>query len=295
MESIIYSYLCETMSEENLLTSYMEKPAVFNTKAPDDKDEGWDGESQFPRVIFDLNMQADPERKISGQLIVDVMCENTQDSTSIETIETLIKGAVDGCFFSTTDMTISAQWDSNNDFDQEDDDVIGTTMVFDILAYPSQLTESPDPVAATNLWVKTIYSDAVVIGRDELQPTWKSTDKSPAIYCSLFRLTDSVKIPSNANVDWFDAELHINVMAPSENVRSSICKAITQLLRNATRIILDDGSPMLINKVTSNLSADPLRVGQIQINATYGVLPKKTPKPKLQRAYISGMDAETEV
>lgn len=287
MEEIIYQYLCEQLNtEEGLLTSYMGVPAVFNSKAPDDKDEGWDEKSQFPRVVFDLNMQADPERKISGQLLIDVMCENTEESVQVEDIEAVIKGAVDGCFFSNSELTISAQWESSNDFEQGNDDkIVGTTIAFDILAYPNQLTESPDPIAATNLWVKTLYSNAIVIGKDTLNSTWKATDESPAIYCSLFRLTDSAKMKSNYSVDWFDAEIHINVIAPTDNIRSMMCKNIIQTLRHATRIMLDDGSPMLIDKVTENLTADPLRNGQIIINGTYGVITKKS-GIKLQHTYI---------
>lgn len=293
MEEIIYQYLSGQFADDDTLTSYMGLPAVFNTKAPDDKDDGWDANSQYPRVIFDLNMQADPERKVSGQLYIDIMCEHNM-TAPIEDIEALLKEAVDGCFFSNEEMTISAQWNTQKDFEEPDDKVSGTTLVFDVLAYPVQITESPDPVAATNLWLKTLYPDAYVIGKDELPTTWNPTDNSPAIYCSLYRIGDSPRLKSSYNVDWFGAELHVNVMAPSESIRSTLCKQIIQLLTHATRIILDDGSPMLIDNVSSNMTADPLRIGQIKINGTYGVLPIRTGTP-LKHAYIKGMQAEKEV
>lgn len=291
MESIIYNYLCDNIDG---LTKYSDVPAVFNTKAPDDMDENWNEETQFPRIVFDLNMQADPERKISGQLMVDVMCEDKADSISVEEIEKSVKDYVDGCFFSTPDFTISAQWASSNPFEQNDDDVIGTTVVFDVMAYPSQVTESPDPVAATNLWLKTMYQDAYVIGRDTLPQTWKPTDEAPAIYCSLFRIGESSRMKSTSGVDWIGAELHVNIMAPSESVRATISKQIIQLLSHATRIILGDGSPMLIDKLTANMAADPLRTGQVIVNTTYGVLTTES-KIRLKRTYIHGMDAESEV
>lgn len=293
MEEIIYQYLLGLFLDGNILSSYMGFPAVFNTKAPDDMDRGWNTKAQYPRVIFDLSMQADPERKVSGQLYIDIMCQNKM-ADSIEEIEAMVKEAVDGCFFSNPEMTLSAQWNSQNDFEQSDDKVTGTTMVFDVMAYPVQITESPDPVAATNLWIKTLYPDSFVIGKDTLSPTWKPTDESPAIYCSLYRIGESQRLKSSYNVDWFGAELHVNVMAPSENIRSMICKQIIQLLSHATRIMLDDGSPMLIDKVSSNMTADPLRVGQIQINGTYGVLPVRTATP-LNHAYVKGMRVEKEV
>ena len=294
MEEIIYQYLCDCEELTGLLTGWSDAPAIFQTKAPDDTDEAWNDGIQYPRLVFDLNMQSDAERKISGQLMVDVMCENESEGVPVDDIEAVVNAAVDGCFFSNSDLTISAQWSSSNPFEQGDDNVIGTTLVFDVLAYPNQLTTDPDPVKATNLWIKTLYQSANVIGKDELPATWKPTDETPAIYCSLFRLGESPRMKSTYSVDWIGAELHINVMAPSENVRATISKQIIQILTHATRIMLSDGSPMLIDKVTANLAADPLRTGQIVVNATYGVL---TPKSgiKLQHTYTSGMNAESEV
>lgn len=294
MEELIYQYLCSCEELSRDLTTWADTPAIFQTKAPDDTDESWGDGSQYPRLIFDLNMQSDAERKISGQLMIDVMCEDEAESIQVEDIEATVKGVIDGCFFSNSDLTISAQWSSSNPFEQGDDDVIGTTLVFDVLAYPKQTTTDPDPIAATNLWIKTLYQDANVIGKDELPTTWKPTDESPAIYCSLFRLAESPRLKSTYSVDWIGAELHIYVMAPSESVRATISKQIIQILTHATRIMLNDGSPMLIDKVTDNLSADPLRTGQIVVNATYGVLTEKT-GIKLQHTYTRGMNAESEV
>lgn len=293
MEGIIYNYLCNCEELSEKLTTWADSPAIFQTKAPDDKDEDW-GKTQYPRLIFDLDMQADSERKVSGQLMIDVMCEDKSESVQVEELESIVKEAVDGCFFSNTDLTISAQWRSSNQFENGDDDVIGVTLVFDVLAYPNQITESPDPIKATNLWIKTLYKDAYVIGKDTLPETWKPTNESPAIYCSLFRVGESPRMKSTYSVDWIGAELHIYVMAPSENVRATISKQIIQLLIHATRIILDDGSPMLIDKVTGNLAADPLRTGQIVVNATYGVLTARS-GIKLQHTYTKGMNAESEV
>lgn len=294
MEEIIFQYLCDCEELTNLMTSYEGIPAIFQSKAPDDTDNGWDDESQYPRLVFDLSMQSDAERKVSGQMMIDVMCEDKAEGIQIEDIESVVKAAVDGCFFSSSDLTISAQWRNSNPFEQGDDDVIGTTLVFDVMAYPKQITTDPDPIAATNLWLKTLYQDANVIGKDELPTTWKPTNESPAIYCSLFRLGESPRMKSTYAVDWIGAELHIYVMAPSESVRATISKQIIQILTHATRIMLNDGSPMLIDKATANLAADPLRTGQVIVNATYGVLTEKS-GIKLQHAYTSGMGVEREV
>lgn len=298
MEEIIYRYLQSQFKVDDdgiTLAQYNNLPAVFNMNAPDDKDENWnDGKSQYPRIIFDLNMQADSERKISGQLFVDVMCENNSNSVQPEELETIVHSTVDGCFFSTSELSISAQWNTSNPFNEKDNKLSGITLIFDVLAYPVQETSSPDPVLSVNLWLKTLNQSAYVIGRDVLPDVWKPTDDSPALYCRLTNLGDSNRMKSTAAVTWIGADMHINVMAPSEQVRSTIVKNSVQILKNATRLMLDDGSPMLIDNVTSNVAADPLREGQIHIKTTYGVLNEYTGTP-IKHAYIGGMNAEREV
>lgn len=286
METIISKYLSEKLKKEDKLAVYLDKPAVFNKFVPDDMDENWKDGVQYPRCVFDLNMQADAERKISGQLFVDVMCENENTSVQPEELEEFMRTVIDGCFFSKTDLTISAQWRTSDDFTENDKKVSGITLTFDILAYPVQETEYPDPIHAVNLWLETLYQKAKVIGRSTLPEVWKPTDDSPAIYCRLSNLGEG-RMKSTAAVTWIGATMRVNVMAPSERVRSTISKQSIQILTNATRLMLNDGSPMLIDSVTGNMTADPMREGQIQIKATYGVLNEYTGTP-LKDIYVTG-------
>lgn len=207
------------------MASYGDYLAVFNTSAPDDMDEEW-GCSQFPRCVFKLNMQADAERKISGRLYIDVMCENDTESVRPEELEAIVRSAVDGCFFSTPEMTISAQWSTSEDFTEKDSKVAGFTLIFDVLAYPVQETEYPDPVLAVNLWMITLYPDAYVIGIDDLPEAWKPSYESPALYCRLSGLSESPRMKSTAAVTWIGADMKVNVMAPCERVRSIISKTL---------------------------------------------------------------------
>ena len=293
MNEIIYQYLCQLFGEADVLATYLDMPAVFDTKAPDDVDESWNNDMKYPRCIYELNMQANAERKVSGQLFVDVMCENKQDSIPPEQLAEMVKEAVDGCFFSTSDLTISAQWGSFENFSQEDSNLAGITITFDVMAYPVQETESPDPVEAVNSWLKTLYQDAYVIGKDTLPEVWKPTDNSPALYCRLTNL-GAGRMKSTAAVTWIGADMKVNIIAPSEKVRSTISKSSIQILENATRLMLNDGSPMLIDLVSADISADPLREGQLQIKATYGVLNVFTGTP-LQKVTVRGMSSESEV
>ena len=292
IEDIIANHLCSQFNN-GTLAQYADTPAVFNTQAPDDMDEYWN-DAQYPRVIFDLNMQADAERKISGQLLIDVMCENETSSVQPEELESIARTAVDGCFFSNETLTISAQWNSSDVFNENDNKVSGITLVFDILAYPVQETEEPDPVSAVNLWLKTLYPKAYVIGKDVLSEVWIPNDEAPAIYCRLSNVLESSRIKSTAAVTWLCATMNINIIAPSEKVRSIMIKHSIQILQNATRLILNDGSPMLIDNVSGNMAADPLREGQIQIKATYGVLNTYTGTP-IKQIYMKSLNAEREV
>lgn len=287
MQSIICRYLMSLYEDDESIARYDNYPAVFDTKAPADVEELWEGNVQYPRIITELKMQADAERKIQGQLYIDVMCKNEMNGVQAEDMESDIKSAVDGCFFSNQEMTISAQWRRSDPFEEKDNELSGITLSFDVLAYPVQETEFPDPVVAVNLWLKTLYSDAYVIGKDVLPEVWKPTDNSPAIYCRLSALGESVRMKSTAAVTWIGADMKVNVMAPSEQVRSTIIKNSIQLLHNATRLMLNDGSPMLLDRIQANMGADPLKDGQIQIKATYGVLNDFSGTP-LNHIFVTG-------
>ena len=302
MKTIIYNHLQNVFvdGEENLLATYIGRPAVFDTTVPDDiheeeeeeEESYWENDIQFPRCVFELNMQADPERKISGQLFIDVMCENKEESIRPEALAEIAKQAVDGCFFSKTDLTISAQWQRTDVFTQNDDKVVGMTLVFDILAYPKQGTDSPDPIHATNLWLKTIYQEAYVIGYDELPDVWKPTDQNPALYSRLSNIGQSSRMKSTAAVTWLCADINIHVMTPNEEQMARMSGTIPNLLIYADKLILDDESPMLIDSAISTIGADPQRDGQINIKATYGILPTEKAGEPLRNIYARGLNME---
>lgn len=56
--SLIYKRLLDSERLKSLCATYAGKPAIFNTEAPDDKQEGWGGKSQYPRINFTCDMQA---------------------------------------------------------------------------------------------------------------------------------------------------------------------------------------------------------------------------------------------
>lgn len=289
MESVILKHLRKILN--NNITTYCGEPAVFNSLAPLDTDEGWDEDTQYPRAIFELKMQDDPARKVSGQLYVDVMCENTSSSLEPEELSILINKQFSDCFFSTKTLTISARWNRSDIFKSDDDKVSGITLTFDILAYPVQTTTSPDPIDCVNSWLKTLYPEAKVIGKDSLPDVWIPTNDSPAIYCRILSMQDSPRMNSNHWVEWVQVNISINVIVPFIEVGNKMLRMIIEVLKAATRLILSDDSPMLIDDIKVNHEANPMREGQVKILATYGIL-REFKSDKLNHIYYKSNEYE---
>lgn len=296
IEEVLYTHLqTNGTALQPFLATYGDTMAIFNQEAPKDTDANWGEGSQYGRIVFMMDTREDVERKVSGTLTVDVECEDGKQVP--EEMAPLVQELLEGYFFtdSETELTMAARWKQSNYFTDPTKKVIGVTLTFDLLAFPSQTTTEPDPIVATNTWLAALYPGATIIGTDTLEAIWKPTDEAPALYCRLAKLTDSTRIRSNANVDWFDAELRIHVLSPTLNVREAICKVIVQTLTRATRIMMEDNSPMQIWTTTASMAADQLRTGQITINATYGVLPPKIPVDPLNLATVQGMNATKEI
>lgn len=272
IEQIIYEFISGNEEITKHLATYADTPAVFMNQAPLDNLELWGNGPQYPRIIYELNMQGNPERKVSGFLSVDFYF-NTDSDLFIETIEPIIKNELDGCFFSDDTDTMSVQWQQSDPFVSPEDGnrIIGITCTFDVVAFPPQETSYPCPVRAFNKWVKELLPNLIIIGTDKLQTAWKPTDETPAIYCVRKAITTS-DMKGNYHVTWFNARLQAYIMAPSSQTRSIILRKIAEQLQIQTRIILEDNSPLMIRSMTLNDSADQLKEGQLTIDTTYGIL-----------------------
>ena len=154
------------------------------------------------------------------------------------------------------------------------------------LGWLNGLTYDPDPVAALQGWAAETWPDA------HIDPaTWNPADATPGSYWRLVRL---VPAQATAAVTWLDAEIAGHVLAPSAAVRLQWVRRITEGLAQKRRVRLSDGSPLFLNRVTADSEADPMRKGQIQLIARFGVLQPEPAIPVLRRGVISG-DARGEV
>lgn len=294
IEEVIYTHMQDNGNDLGpFLATYANKMAIFNQEAPKDTDSAWNQGSQYGRIVFLVDMREDVERKVSGTLTIDIECEDGKQVP--EEIAPIVLSLIDGYFFTDSELTMAARWNQSNYFTDPTKKVIGVTMTFDILAFPLQTTTDPDPILACNTWLAAVYPEAKIIGTDTLEAIWKPTDEAPALYSRLVKLVTSSKIRSNANVDWFDAEIRVHALAPTLNIREAICKTIVETLTRLTRIMMSDKSPMQVWTVTATMSADQLRTGQITINATYGVLPPTIPVDPLNLATVQGMNATKQI
>ena len=273
MDEVIYEYLTEQQDLRDILTSWNERPAVFNREAPAAEDDYWVNGAQYPRIIFGLDMQEDPERKISGTLTLDVYIST---EIFLEDIEPIVRNLLDQKFFSDTENTIAVNWRSNNPFYTPDkgDQIAGMTMVFDVVALPDQHLTFPCPVTALDTFIKSVFPDYIVIGTDELPSVFEATDSIPVLYVRLRELKTSTR-PSTYFTQWYDATMMVHVIAPDITVREKVSKILIETLGvHRERITMPDGAPMMISQVVEQMGADQLKTGQISMTGTYGLLTK---------------------
>lgn len=290
IEEVMYEHLQSNGTAlQPFLATYGEAMAIFNQEAPKDTDPGWAEGSQYGRIVYAMDTRENPERKVSGTLVVDIQCEDGRQIP--EEIAPIVHDLIDGYFFTDSEMTVATRWQASNFFTDPTKKVIGVTMTFDVLAFPLQATTEPDPIEATNNWLSLLIPQARIIGLSTIESIWKPTDEAPALYSRLAKLSDSTRIKSQANCDWFDADIRLHILAPTFNVMTSIGKTITETLTRKTRIMMSDDSPMQVWKTDMNTGADPLKVGQISINATYGVLPPEAEVEPLRTATLTGLNA----
>lgn len=278
MDEVIYEHLISQAELADVLTSWDGEPAIFNREAPLAEDENWASGAQYPRIIFGLDMQEDPERKISGTLTLDV---HFSTEVFLEDIEPIVRRTLDQKFFSDTENTIAVNWRSNNPFvtPESGDQIAGVTMVFDVVAFPDQHLTFPCPVTAVDTFVKDLFKKFIVIGTDELPHVFEATDSVPVLYVRLKELKSSTR-PNTYFTQWYDATMVVHVIAPDITKREKVAKILIEALgRRRERITMPDGAPMMISQVIEQMGSDQLKTGQITMIGTYGILTRFCRKP----------------
>lgn len=293
----LYEQLSGDGQLAGMLASYNGAPALFYQTAPADSRDGW-GQPRYPRVDFSMDTRQNPERKAQGTLTFNIWC--TTECTALgstdpdKAIERRIVELVDGVFYSAPDgSAICAEWERSDEFivsESKDKsshpEVYGVTVAFDLLEFPEQLSTTPDPIQGLNAWTKRHFPSMTAVAYDAMPPIWRPTDTSPAIYWR-FEGTTATSRQSYA-VSWFTGAFAAHILACSVTERNRWIKALIERAQADGEVVLTDGSPMFINRITVRHDADPLREGQLALTGQYGVLTqpyKETAQIKLIHPY----------
>lgn len=297
IENLIYEAIIADLSLTKNLALYEDKPAIFYQQSPDDMNEKWTTAKMFPRITYNVDWSANPERKSSGSMTVEILCLN-ETAVYPEDISENVLACLSNLFMTDDSGTYAVCWKTTDNFDigggvygekmKMEPKIIGVVIAFDILAFPSQITFSPDPIEGLNNFIKKCLPYSMIIGYDEIPRLWRPTDNQPAVYC---RLSNETSIGRQSfSVTWLNPTINVHVFAPSASMKQKYLQYVYRLLSLDQEVILDDNSPMFIKKLNFNMSSEPLYDGQMTIIAEYGVLniDPELDKPPLIHGNFSG-------
>ncbi len=272
IEDLIYKRLSEAESLTKYLARYAGQPAIFTPEAPGDREAGWGRATQYPRAVFNFDMQADGERKSAGTLSVTLICRNDSEAVP-ELIEPAVKKALKDVLLKDDNGTLYAfAWARTEGFsmtEEKNELLIGSEIRFDIMEYPQQETTDPDPVMAMSRYIKELYPDSIVVGIDKMADETEASKEAPVFYC---RLTEIEKLEETNTVVWMNGKIAISLLCPDGTTRLKMAAAVLNSLSLDGEVTMLDDSPMFMERLTANLKSDYLKDGQIFATGRYGLL-----------------------
>lgn len=287
LEDLIYTRLSGPSGPAARLARFGDAPAIFYQAAPEDTAAGWNGKSQYPRMDYTVDMQANPERHSCGILTLNIWC--SEQCEPPEELEPGVRSVFQDIFIQPDEgPPYSLAWVRSDAFEGRNPAnpatlVNGITITFDLFAFPAQETTNPDPILAVNEYVKQWAPDAMVIGKDTLQRFQATTQDRPIFY---FRLA-SLQLQRETNtVAWMDGVVAGYIYAP-EAARLKWLKALVDALSLDGEITMLDTSPMFLRGIRADSAADPLTVGQLRLQIRFGLLRR----PKYAHTLITAWKA----
>lgn len=272
IEDLIYKRLSEAESLTKYLTLYAGQPAIFTPEAPGDREAGWGRATQYPRAVFNFDMQADGERKSAGTLSVTLICRNDSEAVP-ELIEPAVKKALKDVLLKDDNGTMYAfAWARTEGFsmtEEKNELLIGSEIRFDIMEYPQQETTDPDPIMAMARYIKNLYPDSIVVGIDKMADETEASKEAPVFYC---RLTEIEKLEETNTAVWMNGKIAISLLCPDGATRLKMAAAVLNSLSLDGEVTMLDDSPMYMERLTANLKSDYLKDGQIFVTGRYGLL-----------------------
>lgn len=272
IEQALFEHLKAQDALKPYLATYNDAMAIFNQEAPGDTDALWNKGPQYGRIVFAVDLQGDPERSMGGTLAVDIMCAD--DDYPPEEVEPIIRSLIHGYFFSSGTFAVAAQWKNSTYFTQPTDSVIGCTLTFDLLGFPVLTTSDPDIIARFNKWTSDTFPGIHVINHDTLPTSaWKPSPGESAAYWRLVTDSPAGWIPDTFQTVWRIAHLKCHIFAADNAAALEATRNISTWLHINKRIMKEGESPIMVNRRNNvDLAADPLRTGQLTVEATYGII-----------------------
>lgn len=290
IETALYQHLIAQTALTQYLTTYNTVPAVFNQEAPADNDPLWGDGPQYGRIVFAVDIKGDPERTMGGTLAVDIQCkENLQFP---EVIEPIVRELIHGWFFSNGTFTVEAQWKTSSYFTEPTDKVTGCTIIFDLLAFPVMSTGDPDVIARINEWTSAIEGLSV-INYDELpSAAWKPEGTDSAVYWRLVTDAPAVWIPDTYQTIWRTSTIKCHIFSETHTIADSVARNLISQLYTDKRLMKEGESPIMVNQRNNvDYGADPLRTGQVTVEATYGIIVYIEPDNDLTSIEVRGEES----
>lgn len=285
LEELIYKRFVDSNELTKKLAVFNKMPAVFSPEPPDDNQQGWNNNIQYPKIIYNFDLQANEERHSAGILSVSLLCQNVAEVMP-ETIESLVRDCLRDVILQPAGGTpYCFAWARTDAFtidDKKGDVTIGSEIRFDILEYPSQETSDPDPIMAADKYIKGMYPECLIMGYDRMEEITEATASKPVIYC---RLIATDKAEETNTVAWMDSRIAVHILCPNNEIRLKIATAIANKISLDGEIIMLDHSPMFIKRLQVNYKSDYLKDGQVFITGHYGLLRYKAKPHSLQVAY----------
>ena len=178
---------------------------------------------------------------------------------------------------------------AGQDFVDEEWDAITRGLRFRVFAlgWLNGLTYDPDPVFALQNWTAETWPEV------QTNPaTWTPVDIMPGIYWRMVRLTPT---EITAAVNWMEAQINGHILTPSAAVRLNWVRKVTEGIAKQRVLKMNDGGPLELLRVVADSEADPMRRGQIQLTARFGVLQPIAQYKMLKKIVASGdIDMEVE-
>lgn len=286
LEELIYKrFTCSENLVKNL-ASFCGASAIFSSDPPEESQEGWGGNTQYPQIVYNFDLLANEERHSAGTLSVSLLCQNTTEVMP-EQIEPLIKDCLRDVILKPEGETpYCFAWARTDAFtidEKKGNITIGSEVRFDILEYPSQETSDPDPIMATNKYIKELYPESLIMGYDQMEEITEATGKRPVIYC---RLISADKSEETNTVAWLDGRIAVHILCPESETRLKMAAAIANSMSLDGEIIMLDHSPMFIKRLQANYKSDYLKDGQIFVTGHYGLLRYKEKPHSLTAAHV---------